>query len=128
MVYLRLYCRAYWWLPEARFNPDQCTYRFRFRGDLDINHDTIPIAIVKSLMYENLHLTEPSAIVVWPWDQSKGPVRDDASVEDFMSGKYGEINPEKPLQFLLLGAWTFDMALEPEELRRMIEVCAHPAP
>ena len=45
-----------------------------------------------------------------------------------MNGRYGHISREKPLQFLLIGAWTFDMVLEPEELRRMIEICAHPAP
>lgn len=93
-----------------------------------MTHQTVPIAIIKSLIYENLHLTEPSAIVVWPWERSKGPVPDDASIKDFLNGRYGEISHQKPLQFLLVGAWTFDMALDPETLRRMIEICGHPAP
>ena len=128
MACLKLYCQPYWWLPEARFKPDQHACEFNFNGDPGTGRETVPVAIVKSIIYEKFRLTEPSAIVVWPWDRSKGPVPDDASVEDFLNGRYGDISPEKPLQFLLLGAWTFDMTLELEELQYMIEICAHPAP
>lgn len=116
---LKLYWKNLWWLPEWKFQENHKLHELVFPTNIRAN--LMPVSYIKSSIYKKFSLSEPCTIVVLPWEFYNGPVPDCATLQDLLGGRYGDISMHKPLQFLLLGAWTFDRAVGDDELRSMID-------
>jgi hypothetical protein len=120
-----LYFNVDWLYPESTFVADP---RFE-SGSVNPHRNALSekaISPIKSAILQKIPLPEPCAILVLPWDLYKGPVTGDPSFEELFSGRWGEISKRKPLQFLLVGAWTYDGVMDPVELRSLMDSFENP--
>jgi hypothetical protein len=108
----KLYYNVFWWLKDARFVSDP-----NFKTSSYISLDCLPKSMLRENgifttivddIHKSLHLPEDSQIVVWPYHLEKGPIPRNVSFWELMKGHYGSISKERPLQFLVVGPWSFD--------------------
>jgi hypothetical protein len=120
-----LYFNVDWLYPDSTFVADSRCERGSIYPHRNARTEKA-VSPIKSVILQKIPLPEPCAILVLPWDLYKGPVTGDPSFEELFSGRWGEISERKPLQFLLVGAWTYDDVMDPVELRLLMDSFENP--
>jgi hypothetical protein len=122
-----LYWDVLWWISGASFEPEQ-QYEGTCTSFVDLPNSVIQekgsLNIIIHEIRRTLAFSDYCKVMPWSWDC--GAIPDEVSLAELMDGRYGEISREKPLTFVLIGAWTFDMTLERAELISMIDTYANP--
>src|SRR5271154_6999063 len=121
----KLYFNVDWLYPDSTFVLDPRIERGCINPHCNALNEKA-ISPIKSAILQKIPLPEPYAILVLPWDLYKGPITGDPSFEELFSGRWGEISKKKPLQFLLVGAWTYDEVIDSVELQSLMDSFENP--